>query len=98
MLSAYERALRRFEKRGVRPELRMLISLGLDNILMGSALTAAYAKSRGLPEFPVYDPAQFPSLAIAVKSNPFDEEQMFVATIRAFLAGAMNPDAGLLPK
>jgi AcrR family transcriptional regulator len=99
VLSAYERALRRFEKRGVPPELRMLISLGLDNILMGSALTAAYAKSRGLPAFPVYDPAAFPSLAIAVKANPFDDEQMFIATVRAFLAGVTSPNAtDLLPK
>jgi len=98
VLSAYERALRRFEKRGVPPELRMLISLGLDNILMGSALTGAYAKSRGLPAFPVYDPAAFPSLAEAAKANPFDEEQMFVATVRAFLAGVTNPASNLLPK
>lgn len=98
VLSAYERALRRFEKRGVPPELRMLISLGLDNILMGSALTGAYAKSRGLPAFPVYDPAAFPSLAEAAKANPFDEEQMFVATVRAFLAGVTNPASDLLPK
>lgn len=98
VLSGYERTLRKFEKKGVPAELRMLISIGLDNILMGAALTAAYAKSRDLPAFPVYDPAQFPSLAAAVKANPFDEEQMFVATIRAFLAGVANPESRLIPE
>lgn len=97
VLSGYERTLRKFEKRGVAPELRMLISLGLDNILMGFALTAAYARAKGLPPFPVYDPAEFPSLAAAVKANPFDEEQIFVATIRAFLAGVSQPSSQLLP-
>lgn len=98
VLSGYERTLRKFEKKGVPPELRMLISIGLDNILMGSALTAAYARSRDLPPFPVYDPAAFPSLAAAVKANPFDEEQMFVATVRAFLAGVTAADAADLGK
>lgn len=97
VLSGYERTLRKFEKRGVPPELRMLISVGLDNILMGFAIPAAYARSKGLPPFPVYDPAAFPSFAAAVKANPFDEEQLFVATIRAFLAGVTNPETGLLP-
>jgi TetR/AcrR family tetracycline transcriptional repressor len=97
VLSGYERTLRKFEKRGVPPELRMLISVGLDNILMGFALTAAYSRSKGLPPFPVYDPAAFPSFAAAVKANPFDEEQLFVATVRAFLAGVTNPATALLP-
>ena len=97
VLSGYERTLRKFEKRGVPPELRMLISVGLDNILMGFALTAAYSRSKGLPPFPVYDPAAFPSFAAAVKANPFGEEQLFIATIRAFLAGVTNPATALLP-
>jgi AcrR family transcriptional regulator len=96
VLAGYERTLRKFEKRGVPPGLRMLISLGLDNILMGASLTAAYARANGLPPFPVYDPAAFPSLAMAVKANVFDEEEMFVATIRAFLAGVTNPATVLL--
>ena len=97
VLSGYERTLRKFEKKGVPPELRMLISVGLDNILMGFAIPASYARAKGLPPFPVYDPAAFPSFAAAVTANPFDEEQLFVATIRAFLAGVTNPATGLLP-
>jgi AcrR family transcriptional regulator len=97
VLSGYERSLRKFEKRGVPPELRMVIALGMDNLLMGSALTAAYARSNGLPPFPVYDPAAFPSLAVAVKANPFNEESLFVATVRAFLAGVMSLAVTLEP-
>ena len=97
MLASYERGLRMYEKRGIKPELLMSVALGLDNILMGAALTSAYARSNGLPPFPVYDPAAFPSLATAFKSNPFDEEELFAGTVRAFLEGIAKLSTDLVP-
>lgn len=97
VLAGYERTLRKFEKRGVPPQLRMMISIGLDNILVGAALTSAYAHAKGQPAFPVYDPAAFPSLAEAVKANVFDEEGIFIATIRAFLYGVSEHGDQLTP-
>jgi AcrR family transcriptional regulator len=99
VLRAYERSLRVFEKKGVPREKHMLITIGMDNILLGSALTAAYSRSQNLPNFPVYDPAEFPSLAAATKANPYqDDEAAFIAAMRAYLAGIENGAAAKTPK
>jgi hypothetical protein len=92
-LQAYERSLRLFEKKGVPPALRMVIINGLDSIVFGAALLAASARAQGVESFPIYDPANFPSLTEAIKANELNDDEMFARIVRSFLNGVCPPDA-----
>lgn len=87
VLRGYERSLRLMDRMGVPRERQMLIVQGMDAMLLGAALTAAYAHAHALAPFPQYDPGLFPSLAAAAQSHGMDEEATFAAMTRCFLAG-----------
>jgi TetR/AcrR family tetracycline transcriptional repressor len=60
---------------------------GLEKLTFGSALFAAASRSRNIEPMPNIDPARFPHLTAAVRYNPYDEQAMFIETVRAFLRG-----------
>lgn len=92
LLTAYERSLRLFEKKGVPKELHMAIVAGMDSIVFGASLLTASVRAQGIDAFPIYDPSGFPSLTAAIKANPMDEEETFVRVARAFLDGLCPPE------
>ena len=53
----------------------------------GAALFEASARTRGIDPMPPVDAEKYPKLAQAVADNPFDDEQLFVESLRSFLAG-----------
>ncbi len=86
-LRAYERSLRLFEKKRVPKDLHMPIVNGMDSIVFGASLLTASARAQGIEAFPIFDPANFPSLTNAIKANTLDEEEIFVRVARSFLDG-----------
>lgn len=85
LLEAYDRAVR---EDPFPPELHMAVIEGTEKITFGSALFEASARADGVPTIPPVDPHLFPALARSLAANPFGEEELFVETLRIFLAGA----------
>lgn len=83
-LRAYDRAA---EECPYAPDVHLAVLEATEKFTYGSALFAAAAKARGVKEFPPFDADKYPSVARAVASNPYDEEGLFEASIRAFLRG-----------
>ncbi len=67
------------------PEVQMVIIEGTEKLTYGSALFEAAARSYGVEPMPEFDLEQFPHLAVAVRSNPYDDEELFEETIMSFL-------------
>jgi AcrR family transcriptional regulator len=59
----------------------------LEKCTYGSALFEASARTRGLKSMPPVDPDKFPDLAKIVDDNPFNDEEVFVETLRFIFAG-----------
>lgn len=85
LLEAYDRAVRDYP---LPAELHMAVIEGTEKITFGSALFAAAARAEDVPAMPLVDTHLFPALGRAIEANPFDDEAMFVETLRMFLAGA----------
>ena len=68
-------------------ETHMVIIEGTEKLTYASALFGAAAKSYDVEPMSEFDPVQLPHLAEAVRQNPFDEEELFEETIKAFLRG-----------
>lgn len=73
----------------------VLIIDGLERLTIGSALVESSLESSTTPgaarsPFPNVDAERQPRLAEAVRCNKRDAEQLFIASVRAFLAGATN--------
>jgi AcrR family transcriptional regulator len=83
MLSSYNHWLPTYK---APPETHMLIIEGLEKLTFGSALFGAVARSRGIDPMPKFDAEKLPHLALALRSNPLDEEKTFEATLRRFLS------------
>lgn len=84
LLKAYERAA---SEDPYPAEFHMAVIEGTEKLTFGSALFAAAAQAQGVKSFPPFDVEKYPLVARAVASNPFDDERLFEATIRIFLAG-----------
>lgn len=84
LLSAYERAA---TEDPYPPEFHMAVIEGTEKLTFGSALFAAAAQAQGVKPFPPFDADKYPAVARAVASNPYDDERLFEATLRIFLAG-----------
>jgi AcrR family transcriptional regulator len=66
----------------------VLILDGLERFTIGAALIESTRSEHGPSSaFPNVDPARQPGLAAAVAENELDSERLFVASLRAFLAG-----------
>lgn len=84
LLSAYERAT------GDEPyptSIQMVVIEMVEKYTYGAALFEASAHSRGVDPMPVVDPGKYPNLAKAIEDNPFEEEELFVESLRIFLTG-----------
>ncbi len=68
-------------------DMHLMIHEGVEKLTYGSALFAAAARSRGVAPMSDFDVVQYPDLASAVRANIHDEEGLFIATLKAFLAG-----------
>ena len=68
-------------------EIHMAVIEGTEKLTFGSALFAAAAIARGTPVMPTVDAEALPQLSRALTSNPFDDEALFVETLRIFLEG-----------
>ena len=84
LLDAYERAV---SENPFPPGLHLLVIEGTEKLTFGSALFEAAARADGVPSMPPADPALFPALTRSIAANPFDEEQLFVETLRIFIDG-----------
>lgn len=85
LLDEYDRAAR---EDPLAAELHMAVIEGTEKITFGSALFEAFARSADVPSFPKVDPMRYPTLTKSLASNPFADEELFVETLRMFLAGA----------
>lgn len=83
MLAAYDHWISIYD---VPPEQYMLVIEGTEKLTFGSALFSATCRARGIPLMPTFDSKKLPRLALAIRSNPLDEEATFVATLRRFLS------------
>ena len=69
------------------PEFHMTIIDGTEKLTYGSALFGAAALSYDIEPMSEFDPEQLPHLAEAVRKNPYDDEELFEETVKAFLRG-----------
>lgn len=84
LLASYNNAVGGYP---VRPEWRMVMLEGLDCLTFGTAFFEAAARVRAIDPMPQFDHSKLPDLAEAVRANPFDREQLFAETIRAYVLG-----------
>ena len=72
---------------GVPREQQILVLEGSEKITFGSALFVAAGRANNLEPFPVGDPLRHPYLAAARQAHRFNEEETFVACLKAMLQG-----------
>lgn len=84
LLAAYDRAT---SEEPYPTAIQMTVLDAVEKYTYGAALFEASARARGIDPMPPVDGEKYPSLAQAVADNPFDDEQLFVESLRLFLAG-----------
>lgn len=84
LLSAYDRAA---SEEPYPTPIKMTVIDAVEKYTYGAALFEASARARGIEPMPAVDGEKYPSLAKAVADNPFDDEQLFVESLRLFLVG-----------
>ena len=87
LMGAYARWAEVLALNGVPAEWRMVVLEGSEKLTFGSALFAAAMKIRRIEPFRLQDAERYPFLAEAHEANSLDDEQTFVAELRAFLHG-----------
>lgn len=87
LMGAYERWAHVYSLNDVPAEWRAIVLEGSEKLTFGSALFAAAAETEGIDPDPHGSSVQFPFLTEAQNSNPLDDEQVFIACMRAFLNG-----------
>lgn len=85
LMDAYDRAVR---ENPLTPEVHMAVIEGTEKLTFGSTLFEAFARSGGLPAFPPVAEADYPTLASSLAASPFEDEALFIETLRMFMAGA----------
>lgn len=83
-LAAYDRAA---SEEPYPTEVQMAVIDATERYTYGTALFEASARARGVEPMPAVDGDKYPHLAKAIADNPFDDEQLFIETLRMFLAG-----------
>jgi len=95
LLARYEIAAAQLAQQPeVLPSQHVLFMDGLEKLTLGSALVEAVGPSTRTTPFPTATPDAQPLLTAAVRANELDSEQLFVETVRAFLAGVAAAAAG----
>lgn len=67
--------------------VQLVLLEGLEKLTFGSALFTAAAKSTGQAGFPEVNAKELSHLARAVESGIHSDEQLFIETLRRYLAG-----------
>lgn len=84
LLTAYDRAA---SEEPYPTPIKMTVIDAVEKYTYGAALFEASARARGIDPMPPVDSEKYPSLAKAIEDNPFDDEQLFVESLRLFLVG-----------
>lgn len=84
LLGAYDRAA---SEEPYPTPIQMTVIDAIEKYTYGAALFEASARARGIDPMPPVDGEKYPSLAKAIEANPFDDEQLFVESLRLFLVG-----------
>lgn len=84
LLAAYDRAA---AEEPYPATIQMTVIDAVEKYTFGTALFEASARARGVDPMPAVDGAKYPMLAQAIAGNPFDDEQLFVESLRMFLTG-----------
>jgi AcrR family transcriptional regulator len=84
LLSAYNRAA---SEEPYPTPIQMTVIDAVEKYTYGAALFEASARARGIDPMPPVDGEKYPNLAKAIADNPFDDEQLFVESLRLFLVG-----------
>lgn len=84
LLAAYNRAA---SEEPYPTPIQMTVIDAVEKYTYGAALFEASARARGIDPMPPVDGEKYPSLAKAIEDNPFDDEQLFVESLRLFLIG-----------
>lgn len=84
LLAAYNRAA---SEEPYPTPIQMTVIDAVEKYTYGAALFEASARARGIDPMPPVDGEKYPSLAKAIRDNPFDDEQLFVESLRLFLVG-----------
>ena len=87
LMGAYERWAEVLALNGVPAEWRMVVLEGSEKLTFGSALFASAMKIRRIELFNLQDAERYPFMAEAQEANSLEDEQTFVAELRAFLHG-----------
>lgn len=83
-LEAYEKWMRQCP---FPVDVHMLLIEGIEKLTFGAAVFAASERARADGAPPAADPRAYPNLHRALRANRWDDEQMFVQTIRTFVGG-----------
>ncbi len=87
LMGAYERWTEIFALNAVPVEWRIILLEGAEKMTFGSTLFAAAAKTEKTEEFPSGELGRYPFLSEARAANDMDDEEIFIASLRAFLNG-----------
>jgi len=85
LLHTYEYWTALLAANGIPIGQHLWILEGSSRLTFGAALFAASARSRGLAPFPEFDAEKNPHLYAAIRANTYNEEENFLATLKAFL-------------
>lgn len=91
LLGAYDRNLTAYP---FTPAENIVLMEGLEKLTFGSALFESAARAQGVPAFPEVDPDRYPTLALTLRKNRLSDEDLFVETLRTFIAGRVERRAG----
>ena len=83
-LAAYDRAAL---EEPYPTEVQMAVIDATERYTYGAALFEASARARGVKSMPAVDAVKYPNLSKAIADNPFNDEELFVESLRMFLAG-----------
>ncbi|HEX2814086.1 MAG TPA: TetR family transcriptional regulator [Sphingopyxis sp.] len=84
LLAAYDRAAR---DEPFPTSIQLVVIEAIERLTYGTALFEAAARARGVAPMPFVDPGKYPNLAKAIADSPFDDEALFVESLRIFLTG-----------
>ncbi|GCE36804.1 probable tetracycline repressor protein [Rhodococcus wratislaviensis] len=91
LTNTYERCARILDDAGVPAPLHVVILDGLEKLSLATTLTELMRDPVGSSEiFPNVDPRRHPTLTRALADNRWSSRELFVVTIRGFLAGVMS--------
>jgi AcrR family transcriptional regulator len=91
LTSTYEKCARILDDAGVPASLHVVILDGLEKLSLATTLTELMRQPAGSTEiFPNVDALRHPTLTRALATNQWSSRELFVVTIRGFLAGVVS--------